>query len=74
MQNASVLDDSSQVSFISSFTLNKCEVIDESHIEVEVHKVEVHRDHKSTCEVWHDILTVKDAAIVLLEPYMDFKK
>lgn len=48
------------------FSLEKCEIIDDRHIEVKVAK-----ESQSVQEVWHDILKVKDGAIVKMIPYKD---
>mmetsp|Transcript_30531 Transcript_30531/g.52099 ORF Transcript_30531/g.52099 Transcript_30531/m.52099 type:complete len:307 (+) Transcript_30531:56-976(+) len=69
---SSELDDYFQST--SSFILKQCEVIDETRMEIEVEKNSVHRDGKSTREVWHDVLTVKDASIILIEPCIDFNE
>ena len=45
-------------------------MINMTHIKVEVHRVV--RD--LTRDVWHDILTVRDAASVAFEPCCDFKR
>eukprot|EP00581_Thalassiosira_minuscula_P005175 CAMPEP_0183735996 /NCGR_PEP_ID=MMETSP0737-20130205/48174_1 /TAXON_ID=385413 /ORGANISM="Thalassiosira miniscula, Strain CCMP1093" /LENGTH=290 /DNA_ID=CAMNT_0025969889 /DNA_START=128 /DNA_END=998 /DNA_ORIENTATION=- len=58
----------------STYKLTKCEVIDETHIDVEVEKTSVSRDHKMTRKVWNDVLTVKDACIALIEPYRVIEK
>lgn len=57
-----VPDDFDQV----NFSLEKCEIIDDRHIEVKVVK-----ESQSAHEVWHDILKVKDGAIVKMIPYKD---
>lgn len=67
---SSVPDDFSQ----TRFALEMFEVIDGHHIEVKVIRDCVLGDCKSTREVWHDVLTVKDGTILMIEPYIDFKK
>ena len=62
MRTTSLPDDVTQ----ASFTLKKCEVMDENHIEVVVCM-----DSESTREAWHDVLVVKDGTIVMIEPYRD---
>jgi len=50
------------------FSIGKCEFMDENHIEVEVQ-----RNCNSVRQVWHDVLTVKDGTIIMIEPFVQFK-
>mmetsp|Transcript_16794 Transcript_16794/g.35507 ORF Transcript_16794/g.35507 Transcript_16794/m.35507 type:complete len:325 (+) Transcript_16794:120-1094(+) len=59
----------------SSFILRRCEVIDEAHLDIEVEKRAVQKEnHKMTRQVWKDVLTVKEACIILIEPYIETKQ
>ena len=55
------------------FTLQRCEIRDKDHIEVKLI-----RDMNSKCSCTryeyhdHDILTIKDGKIVMIEPYIQF--
>lgn len=73
---SSDLNDFSQAFGFSqaNFLLENCQVMDKDHLEVEVHKLGFNERFNLTREVWHDVLTVKDGTIVMIEPYIDFKK
>eukprot|EP00581_Thalassiosira_minuscula_P001827 CAMPEP_0183746414 /NCGR_PEP_ID=MMETSP0737-20130205/66742_1 /TAXON_ID=385413 /ORGANISM="Thalassiosira miniscula, Strain CCMP1093" /LENGTH=281 /DNA_ID=CAMNT_0025982109 /DNA_START=469 /DNA_END=1314 /DNA_ORIENTATION=+ len=71
---SSVLDEDDFFEVTSSFVLKKCEVIDESHMDVEVEKVQLYRGGKSTREVWRDLVTVEDGAILSIEPFVNLKR
>mmetsp|Transcript_25153 Transcript_25153/g.42970 ORF Transcript_25153/g.42970 Transcript_25153/m.42970 type:complete len:285 (+) Transcript_25153:700-1554(+) len=66
-------DDSFDFEVTSRFLLKKCEVIDESHMDVEVEKVQISRG-QTTREVWRDLVTVKNGFIVSIEPYVNLKR
>lgn len=63
---AGVPDDFSQAKFI----LEQCDIVDKHHIEIKVIRV----CKPTQEEVWHDILTVKDGAILKMEPYAELQK
>lgn len=65
---SSVPEDFSQ----AEFTLEKFEAIDKHHIEVKVVRDCAIGDCNSTCEACHDVFTVKDGDIVIIEPYINF--
>lgn len=62
---------------LARFKLEMCEIMDENHLEV---KVTVIGDgcrgegSRLAQDVWHDIITVKDATIVMIEPYDNTQK
>ena len=52
------------------FTLQRCEIIDKDHIEVKL----IRDMHPKTRDEYlnHDILTIKDGKIAMIEPYIQF--
>jgi len=55
------------------FTLQRCEIIDKDHIEVKLIR-DMNMNNSKTRDAYHyhDIMTVKDSKIVMIEPYVQF--
>ena len=60
--------DDNDITRDTRFTLQRCEIIDKDHIEVKLIR---DMNSKTRYDI-HDILTIDDGKIVMIEPYIQF--
>jgi len=60
--------DDNDITRDTRFTLQRCEIIDKDHIEVKL----IRDMYSKTRYEYHDILTVFDGKIVMIEPYIQY--